>query len=169
VGANVDSVLSGARAEWSAYTDDSWRSRAAGDSRLQRRVRHLLAGLGLDPWRVPSSNLIFVRSARGDDLGSETNRLIEQCWPVHQAVVELLRPRAVIAFGRRTYEAVRKRFDANQEIGSFEERNKRRWTSRAWYAPSGLIVFGLTHPSVANWINPATDPSSLARDILGAR
>lgn len=38
---------------------------------MQPRIMHLLGRLGLDPWRVPASNMMFVRSARS---GSGTRK-----------------------------------------------------------------------------------------------
>jgi hypothetical protein len=29
-----------------------------------------------------------------------------------------------------------------------------------------LIVFGLTHPSIADWTNPLTDPSPMVRALV---
>ena len=43
VGAHTDWVLSNPRSEWSAYCDESWGGRRAGDLPLQRGVRHLLS------------------------------------------------------------------------------------------------------------------------------
>jgi hypothetical protein len=61
---------------------------------------------------------------------------------------------------------VRKRLGASRHIGSFEERNARRWQSNTWTTPTGLIVFGLTHPSIADWTNPLTDPSPMVRAFV---
>ena len=166
VGAHTDFVLSDTSAEWSAYCDESWHGRPVGDAQLQRRLRHLLSGLDLDPRHVPASNLVFTRSRRVADLGADTDALIEMCWPVHDAVLAMLRPRALICFGVDTGERVRKRLGASRHIGSFEERNARRWQSNAWTTPTGLIVFGLTHPSIADWTNPLTDPSPMVQAFV---
>jgi hypothetical protein len=158
VRAHTAFVLS-APCEWSAYCDESWRGRPKGGDRRQRRVRHLLSGLGLDPRRIPASNLVFTRSSRSADLRDDHDKLIEMCWPVHQAVLEKLSPKALICFGLDTGERVRERLNARLHIASFEEHNDRRWRSHAWKTRTGLLVFGLSHPSIADWTNPHTDPT----------
>ena len=163
VGAHTEVVLADAPAEWSAYCDESWGGRRIGDAPLQRRLQHLLSSLDLDPRRVPASNLVFTRSRRSADLRVDIDTLIEMCWPVHQAVLATLRPKALICFGVGIGERVRRRLDARQHIGSFEEQNGRRWQSHAWKTLTGLMVFGLTHPSIANWTNLLTDPSPMVR------
>ncbi len=45
---------------WSAYLDESWRSKPPGTSRLQKRLLHLLKILGLHPHEVPASNVIEI-------------------------------------------------------------------------------------------------------------
>ena len=54
-------------------------------------------GLGLDPRSVAASNLILVRSR--DAAGSRFGQFAELCWPVHQEILRLIRPRLVIAYG----------------------------------------------------------------------
>jgi hypothetical protein len=166
VDADIESVLSRKPAEWSAFCDESWGGRPAGAHRLQRGVRHLLTGLDLDPRRVPGSYLIFVRSRQSADLGADTDALIERCWPVHQAVLATLRPKALICLGRKTGKRVKERLGASQKIGSFKEQNKRGWENEAWRTPTGLIVFRLTHPSRVDWTKPPTDPSPMVASLL---
>jgi hypothetical protein len=100
---HTDFVLSDAPAEWSAYCDECWRGRPRGTRPLQRRVQHLLSRLDLDPRRVPASNLIFVRSRRRANLEA-VDALAAKCWRVHEAVLGMLRPQAVICFGKKTGE-----------------------------------------------------------------
>src|SRR4051812_49127983 len=54
--------------KWSAYRDESWQGALPGTKGMQPRVLHLLRRLGRNPGDVPSSNLIFVRTAREIDL-----------------------------------------------------------------------------------------------------
>lgn len=61
VKSHTDFVLGHAPEDWSAYCDESWKDRLAGQAPLQRRLQHLLAKLGLNPRAVASSNLIFTR------------------------------------------------------------------------------------------------------------
>lgn len=169
VESHTNFVLSTAPEEWSAYSDESWKGKSTGTAPLQVRVRHLLNRLGLDVRHVPGSNLIFTRSARSAHLGLDRASLIDLCWPVHDAVLAALRPKAVICLGKSTGEKVSGRVGAKEEIDRFCERNGRRWKSVAWRSPSGLLVFGLSHPAIADWTNPATDPSPMVSELLSRR
>lgn len=163
---HTDYVLTQAPCQWSAYSDESWKGRAAGQAPLQRRLQHLLSALGFDPRKVPSSNLIFSRSRRSADLGMASETLVDLCWPVHQAVMFNLRPKAIICLGIDTGDRVRKRLGATQAIGAFREQNDRGWISFAWKSSAGLMVFSLTHPSIADWTTPQCDPSKMVKDLL---
>ncbi len=83
------------------FLDVSWREkgvrRAAGEAQLQRRVRTMLERLGLEPRTVCAANLIFVRS-RGAET-SDFHRLAPVCWPVHEAILQIVRPRLIISLG----------------------------------------------------------------------
>ena len=48
----------------------------------------------------------------------------------------------------------------------FVEMNSRRWVSETHLGPTGLCVVTLTHPSRADWTNPAADPTPLIREML---
>jgi hypothetical protein len=165
VGGHTERVLFQAPADWSAYYDEVWKERAkrAGEAPLQRRMRHLLSGLRLDPRCVPASNLIFTRSRRSGGLPRvDLDTLIKMCWPVHQEVLDTLCPKALICFGIETGKRVIRQLGVTREIGPpFKEQNDRGWKSRAWETPTGLIVFGLPHPSIADWTNPLTDPTRM--------
>lgn len=163
IGAHTKYVLTAAPAEWSAYRDETWQGNGPN---LQRRMMHLFAVLEIDPRRVASSNLIFIRSRRSGDLGLDRSGLIEMCWPVHAAVFQLLFPKAVVCLGTECAEVVRKRIGAHEQVGSFVEKNHRRWSSLAWRSPQGTIVVRLTHPSVADWTNADTDPSQMVKHVL---
>jgi hypothetical protein len=168
VAAHIKAVLSDKPEVWSEYCDESWGGQRVGGAKLQQQVRYLLSGLGLDPRRVPASNLVFVRSRQADGLGAELPRLIEQCWPVHKAALEMLRPKAVICFGIGTGERVRKLLGACRDViaSSTERHPLRRWRHRAWRTPTGLIVFGIAHPSRADWTNSLADPIPMIRALL---
>jgi len=160
-------VLEKTKPHWSAYCDESWGDkRSIGEAPLQRRVRHLLSGLELDPRFVPSSNLVFVRSRQVMDLGENFDALIDLCWPFHAAVLQNVSPAGIICLGVNIGEKVADRVGARESIGSFTEQNNRGWTSKAWRNATGLMVFGLSHPGRADWTNPKTDPTPLLRNAL---
>lgn len=151
---------------WSAYRDESWEGAAAGGWGMQPRVLHMFRNLGLDPGKVPCSNLVFIRSRQEVDLKQELSCLVNLCWPFHAAVIERLHPRVIVCFGRTAGDVVRVRLSANDEYENFEEKNDRHWRSRAYKNANGLKVIVVTHPSRANWVNSKTDPTALIAAAL---
>ncbi len=167
IGKDIEASLSG-RQDWSAYQDDSWQGRCPGTWRMQPRVLHLLRGLGRDPRRTPASNVVLVRTAREADLRKDKAALLAACWPVHAAVIEALEVKAIVCFGRTAGGWVREALGAHEPAGRFVEGNQRQWTSTAHRNVEGRIVLTLTHPSIADWRCPATDPTALVREGLEA-
>jgi uracil-DNA glycosylase len=84
---------------------------------LQRRIRALLEGLGLSVRDVCASNLIFQRSVSAEDLPFRS--LAALCWPIHERIIEIVRPKVIITFGnglKSPYSFVRDSLGAtNQE------------------------------------------------------
>jgi hypothetical protein len=154
-------VLSKAPDKWSAYCDERWKQKQFGAAPLQQRVKHLLSQLRLDARETPSSNLIFTRSRRAALLNEKDKSIEEACWPFHQTVLDMLRPRAIICLGNETGKRVRNRVAANQLVDTFTENNDRRWISTAHSNGAGLIVFSLTHPAIADWKSTSTDPVAM--------
>jgi hypothetical protein len=162
---HTEKVLNEA-AEWSAYRDELWRGNSPGTAGMQPRVLHLLRRLNLEPQNVPASNVIFVRSAREKDINNQLRQLAELCWPFHQAVIETLGVRVVLCFGQRSGRWVREQLNANNLVDQLVEKNKRRWTSASYKNSNGIAVVVATHPSIADWTTPATDPSQLVKRML---
>jgi hypothetical protein len=165
VESHTAAVLHKFEADWSAYRDESWKDAAPGTSGLQPRVLHMCTALDLNPGIIPCSNLVFVRSRRERSMGPEMKSLAEQCWPFHLLVIEQLRPRAIVCFGKTAGRYVCNRLNATTLCAEFIERNNRRWRSHVFASSTGLKVVVVAHPSVADWCAPATDPTSL---VLGA-
>lgn len=159
-------VLNEKPKEWSEYQDERWLGKPAGTHGLQPRVLHLLRELNLQPRNVPASNVIFVRTAREQELNEEFAILAEECWPFHERVIRELKIKTVLCFGQTAGDWVRKRLGASESIGVFEERNKRKWKSRAFKNKEGVSVVVATHPSIAAWNTPAANPVSLVRGVL---
>lgn len=163
IGYDLNLARTAARYDWSGFEDD-WRDFGPGAVAFQRRVRHLIAACKIDsPRRVPASNLIFVRSARVESLEADrTKALLRECWAVHAKAISTLDVRVVVCFGQGTGQWVRSRLGAVDEaIDTFIETNQRRWRSGTHVGRSGIQVVTLTHPSVADWTNPLTDPTGL--------
>lgn len=159
-------VLDSAPASWSAYRDESWEGKAPGTHRMQPRMLHMFASLGLDPGEVPASNVAFVRSRRLATLESSFQDLAEACWPFHAHLLERIRPQLVVCLGGEAGDFVRGKLGAAELRASFEEANNRRWRSGIYEGRRGPAVAVLTHPSIANWCTPATDPTPLVREHL---
>jgi hypothetical protein len=69
----------------------------AGCHPLQMRLRWLTEQLGFALTDACASNLIFARSRYGKDAGYQS--LAKMCWPVHERIIEHVRPRLLIVFG----------------------------------------------------------------------
>lgn len=159
-------VLRSHASNWSSYRDESWDNKKAGTHGLAPRVLHVFDQLGLNPGNVPCSNLVFARSRREHDIGSELSSLADLCWPFHALVIERLKPRVILCFGKTAGKYVRNRFDANVLISESVEKNERHWRSQTFATSTGLKVIVGTHPSIADWTAPETDPTSLIREAL---
>lgn len=151
---------------WSAYRDERWSSGNAGTHGMQPRVLHLCKQLSLDPGEVPASNLIFPRSRREAALVGDPKQLADQCWPFHAAVIADLQVRLVVCFGQTVGRFVRRQFSAHDQTHEFCENNRRKWRSTIHSSKNGACVATLTHPSIAAWTRPNTDPTPMVRDAL---
>jgi hypothetical protein len=83
-----------------AYLDEDWsgaRKYGIGGHRLQKNFKCLFEALGEDPRAVCGTNLIFKGSA--DARGAEYPEMAKLCWPVHEAILRVVQPRAIITFG----------------------------------------------------------------------
>lgn len=161
-------VLRHEHGTWSAYRDDSWGPGAdPGTWGMQPRVLHLLRELALDPGHVPASNMVFARSRREGNVASRQMRAwAEACWPFHEQVINRLGVRVIVCFGGTVAGFVREKLDAHEQADSFVEANRRRWTSRSFRNDDGMTVIQASHPSVADWRNPAADITTLVSRAL---
>lgn len=147
---------------YSAFATHTWKP--AG--RIDHSVLHLLRRLSLDPSEVPASCLIFSRTRGESDLAGIFDRLADLCWPFHQEVVDSLGVDVIVCFGKKTGAYVRTRLDAHHQIDQFVEENNRGWTSHTHLGRDGRKVVSVTHPSRADWRNPAADVSPLVARAL---
>lgn len=151
--------------DYSAYVTHTWKP--AG--RIDHNVNHLLSKLSLDPTEVPASCVVLARTPSEADLARDFERLVRMCWPFHQQVIDTLGVRVVVCFGKRAGNYVRQQFDAHHEIDQFIETNNRGWKSTTHQGVDGIKVVTVTHPSRADWRNPAADISPLVRRALEDR
>jgi hypothetical protein len=166
VGAHTEEVLHNLPSNWSAYRDESWEGKNPGTLGMAPRILHMFRKLRFNPGEVPASNLIFVRSRREAQISRELAQLSDSCWPFHARVMELLQPKVVLCLGKTTGRYVRNKLGAHVRSGEFVEKNDRRWKSEAFNAKYGPTVVVVTHPGIANWCTPATDPTDLVASCL---
>jgi uracil-DNA glycosylase len=127
---------------------------------------HMFDRLGLDPRHIPASNVVFVRSNGEAALAHEKAELLRRCWPVHQAVIELLGASTILCLGGTAGKWVRDYVGATELAGRFSETNARGWTSEAHLNQSNICVLTVTHPGRADWRKPDADPTHLVREML---
>jgi len=84
-----------------AYIDEAWDNRSRqlekGQAPLQRRIAFLAQSLGCALEDVCATNLIFMQTRSAREL--EFNRDAERCWPVHEMMLAMVRPKLILAFG----------------------------------------------------------------------
>ena len=158
-------VLSVEPEDWSAYQDESWEGFTPGKYGMQPRVLHMFRRLKLDPRKVPSSNVVFLRSQRTDNLGS-FRQYANECWPFHQRVIDDLGIRVILCFGQKAGNWVCSQLNASEQVEEFVERNNRKWASRCFRNTQGIEVVVATHPSIADWTISDTDPTELTERSL---
>ena len=163
LGWHTNKVLYNEPDNWSAYRDELWDGSEAGSWRMQARFLRLLQNLGLNPGKVPASNLVFLRSLNENQLDANFEALAEQCWPFHQSVISRLGVQVVLCFGNTTGDWVRDRLDARDQVSPFDGANQFGVTGRVYESPTGLKVVVATHPNRADWRVPASDPAELVR------
>ena len=102
-----------------AYIDERWENKngawASGEAPLQKRVQWILKSIKLNPRDVCASNLIFFRSREASDMSFS---LAKQCWPVHEAILSIVKPKLIIAFGNSgtsPYGYLRSIFEGKEE------------------------------------------------------
>lgn len=143
-----------------AYLDESWKGCAPGAAPIQRRVRWLLEALGQNPRAVCASNLIFLRSR--DASGCEYPQAADLCRPVHAAILSIVQPRLILAFGHSRISpfAYLKHICQPPSIESVAAGHG-TWQCLGFTAREGIRVVGLPHlsryavdryPHVAAWV-----------------
>ena len=152
--------------DWSAYRDEAWKGFKPGTYGMAPRILHLCEKLDMNPGQVPASNLVFARSRREADMGAEMKVLANMCWPFHEFVIQQVRPRVVLCFGKTAGVFVCRKLGASTLHSEFVELNQRKWRSQVFVGQRGIRVVIATHPSIADWCSPATDPTSLVEAAL---
>jgi hypothetical protein len=149
-----------------SYLDTVWsRQHGVGQAPLQRRVVWLLESLGLKPRDVAASNLIFVRSR--DVARSRFGEYARLCWPVHERILDVVKPRLLLVYGNSgasPFGFLRDTFGADVDERCPSGHGK--WMCRSFQVPRRFRVVGLPHlsrydvsghPEVIEWISRIRD------------
>jgi hypothetical protein len=131
-----------------AYLDEDWssdsRSYGKGCHPLQRNFKCLFEAFGQDPRAVCASNLIFKRSA--NERGAGYPELAELCWPVHEAILQIVQPQAIITFGTQPFEFVAKQLGGGSVQYDESGHGNWKWSSLIKEGVPSLI--GVPHLSL---------------------
>jgi len=107
-----------------AYLDEEWRGFQKGQAPLQQRVKALLNAIGIKPEDVCASNLFFVRSEREEEMSKIIKDILNKSpegsfnchfQSVHKAMIDIVKPGCIIAFGLTTYRIIKKLFHSTCE------------------------------------------------------
>jgi hypothetical protein len=130
-----------------AYLDEDWGS----DSRsygpqchpLQKNFKGLFEALGEDPRAVCASNLIFSRSI--GEKGAGGIERAKLCWPVHETILEIVHPAAIITFGRQPFNFIIDKLSGTAPNDFRAGHGK--WTWRYSTLKTGEKLIGFPHLS----------------------
>lgn len=158
IGSHIDRMLSRTK---NSYLDEDWdkqKDEAIPDPKLvplQKRVISLLDSLGYDARNVCASNLIFTTTTSADEL---CFGLAGLCWPVHEAVLELVKPKMLLVFGNgetvSPYAFLKALFCPAENDFTFCDSGHGDWKCKGFYAEINgrrTFVAGLPHLS---WYSP---------------
>ena len=133
-----------------AYLDEAWRQQngvlKAGQAPMQRRVDWLMGQLGVSTRDVCASNVVFARSINAE--GIHFRDWADRCWPVHQAILEIVKPRLIIAFGSDPYKYVKEQLQATHRSDC--DAGHGSWKCVSSETPLGLAIIGVPHLSRYN-------------------
>lgn len=146
LGENITKMLT--RTE-NAYLDEAWGEYdKMGEAPLQKRIQWVLQVLEADLREVLATNLIFAQSR--NDKGVTPSQA-QQCWPVHEAMLEIVRPSLIVAFGNSAwspYGFIHALFGGEQEYQRAEHGD---WNLKRFQTTIGgreTTVIGLPHMSI---------------------
>ncbi len=166
VACHTHSVLNNWEENCSEYRDLPWGGKPPGTYTIQPKVLYFFNQLGLDPGRVPSSNLFFVRS-RTIAKTTSARTYAEKCWGFHKEVIRNLHISMVICFHKsfgKEFLMEKMRGRRLQETAS--EQNRRGWTAEVYRTEEDKILVFLPHPSRSDWRKPECDFSGLVNKYI---
>jgi len=150
-------TLAEVRKGWSYYDDEA---ETPGARLLQARVRGVFEGLDRKPANTLITNAVFVRAADEDAFGEVGLNFWQLwwnlCWPVHQVLLDVVKPKLVVCFGEVAYAAIGSPYpqkDRRPETWpdpADPSRPKRWLLDLGSEKPFETAVLELPHPSSSN-------------------
>lgn len=138
-----------------SYLDEVWgdvSGRSPGGAPLQKRVQWLCETIGLQPRAVCASNLIFVQSRKAEDI--EYAALAKVCWPVHEAIIDIVKPKLILTFGNSEVSPYRYLYNilggSEEDMSILPDAKHGNWRVRGFstsVAGQNIYVAGLPHLS----------------------
>jgi hypothetical protein len=128
-----------------AYFDQNWsgkRTYDIGEHPYQQDFKYLFAGLIDDPRKVCATNLIFKGSRDAREL--RIQELARLCWPVHEAIIEIVQPEAIITFGVQAFEFIAQK-RGGQPV-QFAYSRPGYWSWQHSILADGTRLIGTRHP-----------------------
>jgi hypothetical protein len=113
-----------------------WGRYASGEAPLQLRYQHLFTELGEKLDSVCASNLIFRRSV--DEKGAGGPKMANRCWQVHETILKIVQPNAIIVFGKLPFFFIQNKLNGTDltEIPT----KHRPWKLRKSILKAGAIL-----------------------------
>lgn len=99
---SIRASLSNTRAGWSEYID----GRDSLKSGFYPNVLSMFQHVGADPTSNLSTNAIFERTSSSGKL-KNAGKLWSTCWPVHQLLLSIVRPRVILCLGSKTFDLLK--------------------------------------------------------------
>ena len=130
-----------------AYLEENWSSASRqygkGGHPLQQNYQFLFSELREALDSVCASNLIFRRSV--SEKGARYEELVDRCWRVHEAILEIVRPKAIITFGRQPFNFIKRTRCGDDRQDRPAGHGK--WIWRSSTLATGERLVGLPHLS----------------------
>ncbi|WCL53227.1 hypothetical protein [Gimibacter soli] len=171
---SIDTMLTN---DCNAYLCENWLTSDQGPDApysrapLQQRLKWIADQLGYPLQTICASNLIFVKSRRAGEVPRD---LADICWPVHEAILGIVRPKLILAFGNSKtspFNYLQTPFDCREAVVDHQAAGHGNWKLKRFRAVvkgSPLVVAGLPHLSryspcgkeyVADWLRESLEGS----------
>ncbi len=115
---DIDNLLRNSK---NAYFDEDWTNKMGaielGKATLQLRLKRLFDDIHVDLRSVCASNLIFLQSSDANGIDYKLSNVF---WPVHEKIIEIVKPKIIICFGNSNispFEYIRNKYiDSSEKI-----------------------------------------------------